>query len=472
MVFGIVGGMALRYIGRVVLARGLTPTQYGHYAQSIAVLELAAVIGILGVSLALPRMIAYYQDRVDWEVLAGSGLALSVPGLLVMAAVVWVLGPWVAGLMGEPSITPVLRVMAVGVIPFGLYEFFLSTLRGLEDTQFHVGIEDGLVPALLIIVPGALILAGYGIVPVVIGIVAVFTVGCLATLAALIHVGGPEGSRFRFRPGLLLSFAPPLLVVSVFFVINKWVDVVMVGYFISSARTGAYELALALAGLVGTFRSAIAYRFLPRASALIAADAVADLSELYSRITRWSLVMTLPVAGSLIVAPEFLLSILFGPSYVVAGTALMILALAYCCIAIPGPADILLLADGAVYRLMTVTVTLGVVDAVGNWLLIPRYGLAGAAAGMAAGILMSVVLGAVFVWERRRVHPFTAQYGRVLLTGVVVYGGLFMVRDAVTGWAWLVVLGVTGLVYLGLLWMVDGLDADDIGQVRGLMGRD
>jgi len=249
------------------------------------------------------------------------------------------------------------------------------------------------------------------------------------------------------------------------------VDVVMVGYFISSARTGAYELALALAGLVGLFRSSLAYRFLPRASALIAGQDIADLSELYGYITRWSVVMTLPVAGSLIVAPGFLLSFLFGPSYTVASTPLLILAFAYCCMVILGPADILLLADWEVYRLMCVTVTLGVVDAVANWVLIPQYGLMGAATGMAVGILASTILGAVFVWERRRIHPFTRQYGRVLLAGLVVYGGLFLVRDAVTGRTWLVVLVLAGIVYLGLLWMVDGIDTDDIDQVRGLMDR-
>lgn len=471
VVLGIVGGMLLRYIGRVVLARGLAPERYGQYVQSLAVMELAAVVGVIGISFALPRMIGFYRDRVDWEVIAGSGLLLAVPGLLVLAAVVWALAPVLAGLFGGSSMVAVLRVVAVGVVPFGLYRVCLSVLRGLEDARSRVAIEDGLVPVLLIIVPGALLLSGYGTVPVVAGIVAVFGIGALAAFLAVIRVGGGSVSRFSFRPWLVLGFAPPLLVVSVFLVVNRWVDVVMVGYFMSPASTGAYELALALAGLVGAFNTAIAYRFLPRASSLIAAGDIADLSVLYRRITRWSMVVTLPVAGSLVVAPGFLLSVLFGPSYAVAGAAMMVLSLSYCFMAVAGPTDTLLLADGARYRLMLAVVALGVVDAAGNWLLIPRYGLTGAAAGMAAGILVSTVLGAAFAWQRRRVHPFTRRYAGVVLAGIVVYGGLFMVRGAVTGWSWPVVLALAGLVYLGLVWLVDGLDGEDLGAVRGLMDR-
>lgn len=465
---GLVLGRFLQYVVKAVLARWLTPSLYGQYVQGMAVAEFAAVVAILGLTMTIPRLLSYRELDVSGGTLVLSAAVISLLGGIIMTGVLWIGAPVIASLFGDPQMERILRLFTVLIVPIALYEVAVSVIRGVEETRSKVIIQDLVVPVLHLILVGGGVVLGLGVGAMIGAWLVATLAGLVAAVVVVRRIPSIDLSGARFRPGPLVTFATPLLLVSVLFVVNRWIDVVMVGYFMPAASTGIYEIALAAAGLVGMVRSSMAYLFLPRASALLAEDAVFELEALYRRVARWTMLLTIPVAGSFIVAPERLLGLLFGEAYTAGAGVLVVLTAAYFIMSIEGPSDMTLLAAGDRWRLLAVTASLAVIDAVANWLLIPRYGIMGAAGGMAIGIVAANLLAIVFVYRRTGIHPYTGRYLRALVSGILVYLPLALlpmpgiIRT-------LALLFAGGLAYVVVLWLTAAIDREDITQIRGLM---
>jgi O-antigen/teichoic acid export membrane protein len=137
-----------------------------------------------------------------------------------------------------------------------------------------------------------------------------------------------------------------------------------------------------------------------------------------------------------------------------------------------GPVDVvLLMGGGSTWNLVNTLLALGANLAL-NVVLIPRYGLAGAAAASAAGTLLNNLLPLVQVWWSMGLHPFGS--------GVAVAAGLSAVCFGVLGVGLRILLGptVTGLavyavassvLYAALLWRFR--DHLDWQALRGVLAR-
>jgi O-antigen/teichoic acid export membrane protein len=120
-----------------------------------------------------------------------------------------------------------------------------------------------------------------------------------------------------------------------------------------------------------------------------------------------------------------------------------------------GPVDVvLLMGGGSAWNLVNTVLALGANLAL-NVALIPRYGLAGAAAASAAGTLLNNLLPLVQVWRSLRLHPFGRGVGVAAVLSLVSFGLLGLGLRALLGptLVGLVVYVVAGCgLYAALLW--------------------
>lgn len=92
----------------VILARLLTPEDYGLVAMAGVFISFAALFGELGLSVALIQrkdITATHMDTVFWTTL---GLGT------VLAAAFWGISPWIAEFYGEPVLNDVVPILALG----------------------------------------------------------------------------------------------------------------------------------------------------------------------------------------------------------------------------------------------------------------------------------------------------------------------------------------------------------------------
>jgi O-antigen/teichoic acid export membrane protein len=468
-------GAVLAFGLTVVASRWLQPKATGELFELIAIFSILAYALALGADTGLTRWISRARAIGSLADIRRIVLIAVVPILLagmVVGAALWIAAPALAGIFlhGLPRSTAAtdIRLIAFGVPLAGISTCVLAAARGFGRMWPYLAVEGLGKPALRIGLVVLVLVLGWGlrgalvawIIPVALGL----AVGWMI-LAWLIRKEVPGADRWRPVPGRrplaagFWRFAAPRGVAGIFQIVVLWLDILLVGAFLSSYDAGVYAAVSKLA-MLGTFalegtRLAIA----PQLSALLARRQQAGAAALFQSATNWLMLASWPVYVLFAIFPVVALGI-FGPRYATGAAALVVLSLAMLVNLGTGNVTVVLLMGGKSSWNVANTLAALVVNVGLNLVLLPRIGIVGAAIAWAASILVDNVAAAVEVWWFLDLSPFGAGYGLAAAAG----GGCF----AVTGLAARAVLGQTllGLVAAALTGLIAFAAVAYVGRGR------
>ncbi len=419
---GFVAGAVLQYVLKIVLARGLGPGAYGVFVQGLAFAPVVAAAAINGLDMGVARFIGNYTGKEDAERVTGSlvtALGIGLPVALVAGGLVFANARSLALLFDEPALFSTLKLFAVAIPLMAVLRLLTGVLRGVGNARYKVYAEDLMVYGTALAAVLFFARQGLHLQDAIYAYVAGFAVAAAAAVHYVREVFPHRFTAFKPIPRQLLTFAWPLLVVSVVGVLNTYLDVFMLGWMGGSVRVGIYEVAISLASILYLFRVAGQYMFLPAVSERYAEEDIDRISELYTTMTRWVVTAALPVVAGFVLFPGAILALLLGAAYLPGAAPLAVLAVGVFLAAASAPAEMVLLASGRTKQLMVAVLAFAAVDAALNLVLIPRYGMVGAAVAMAAGFAVSAALSFGFVYRGLGIHPYTAVYPRLLLAAVL-----------------------------------------------------
>jgi PST family polysaccharide transporter len=297
----------------IVLARfALGPAAWGVYGIAQTVLLVLLSANELGVGLAIVRW------EGDARRFAPTVLTLSTlsSGLLYVA--LFAAAPTVAGLLGSPDATAVLRVMCLCVVIDGVAQVpggFLTR----EFAQGRRMIIDGLNFVLGTSVTLLLAFAGWGAMSFAWGAVVgnlVTLVGCrLAAPGTLRYGWDPEQARALLRFGLPLAGASLLALA----VVN--VDTMVVGATLGNVSLGFYVLAFNISGWPVRIISEAARR-ISFAGFSRLADSPQALAQGFSRALGVVITGTVPLCVLLAGLAEPVIHLIYGSRWTPAAAAL------------------------------------------------------------------------------------------------------------------------------------------------------
>lgn len=162
----------------------------------------------------------------------------------------------------------------------------------------------------------------------------------------------------------------------------------------------------------------------------------------------------------------------FGAEFVAAAPALAVLAVAHLWSALALPSYVLPLGDHARYAAGAAAV--GAALQCGLLpVLVPRYGLLGAATSAGTALVLSQGLQLAFAWRLARVHGFSwglAKVAVAAMAGFVVGRGLFTGLDAALAARFFVGVGAAAAVYTTVL-VALGLTAEERSLAGGAWAR-
>jgi O-antigen/teichoic acid export membrane protein len=252
----------------------------------------------------------------------------------------------------------------------------------------------------------------------------------VASIAVLLFgiVREPKPLR-RIKPHYeyrtLLLFAIPLALALDLNVLTVQVDTLILGYFRNATQVGLYNAAISLSQIIPVFLIAIGFMFAPVAARLVGEDRERHIPYFYRMATKWLLVFSLPLWLLFVMYPAFSIQIVIGARYHEAALALRILSAGQFIALCFGPAFLTLVAFGRT-KLLLINAAFGAAsNTILNLILVPRYGINGAAISTATVI---AVMGAVMLLEvyiGYRIHPFDVRYFKPFFVTIIVSGLLF-----------------------------------------------
>lgn len=396
----------LAVVTSIVLARILGPAGYGAYAFAFAVVNLLGVPAVVGFDQLTIREVSAFVTsgehgaaagllrRADQLALAASLLLAGLTGALVLLFG----GGW------DPLLREALLAGLPAVPLLALVRVRQGALQGLRRVVRGQLPETVVLPVLFLALVGIqFVLPGRSLdatTAVVLHVAA--ALGALAVAWLMLRRHLPEevaAAEPRYRTRAWLASAVPLFLVAGLYVINSRADTVMLAGFKGPEPVGVYNVASRGAGFVAFFQMAAQRALAPTISRLHERSERERLQRVITAAVRVVAALSLPVALLFVLAGGPILAWIYGAEFTAGAPALAILAVAYLLAVATGPVSYLLMMTGHerdAARAVGVGAALNVAL---NALLIPPWGVAGAAVG--TGVSM-VVFNVLLAWQVRR----------------------------------------------------------------------
>ncbi len=400
---------AIAYFSQVIMARWMAEFQYGVFVVVWVGSVIMGGLACLGIQVAVLRFVPEYRGRRELDLLRGvivgsriQGLATATLFALVGFAGLYTFGDQISGYYLVPlylgAVT--LPMIALGDIQEGLARSFNWANLALWPTYI-------VRPLLIMVFMGAALWFGApaNAVTAMAALLAatyVTAIGQFFRLGSAIGKTVPRGPR-RYLPWLWITVALPIFVVEGFFNLLTNVDILIVGRLMQPDQVAIYFAAVKTMALVHfvyfSVRTGTAQRF----SQYYAAGDDARLSAFVRDTLHWTFWPSLAMVGVLAVTGHWLLA-MFGPRFVEGYPVLFILSAGLLARASIGPAETLLIMAGQQGITAVVYAATFFLNVSLNFLLIPHFGINGAATATAIALGAETLVLWVVVFGRLSIN--------------------------------------------------------------------
>lgn len=411
-------GTVIAYGVNVLLARAMGAGRYGVYAYVLTWASILILFCSMGLGLSIVRFGAAYKAKQEWGLLRGLlrrsdqlALLASITVGSLTAMVVWALSPRLsAGLCRTFWIASALLVLQA------FLQLRQATLRALGHVVLGNIIVLILRPALLAAIVGVVFVANPSLIDGPVAMAAnVLAVGvCLiaGVLALRRVVPGPVPQAVPgFRDCEWLAMALPVLLTSGTLLVQQRTDTVMIGAMIGTREAGIYSVVTRNATLMVFAITAVNAVLAPMISALYASGKREELQRLVTLAAWGVFAFCVPAGLVLVFGGEHILGF-FGDAFRSGYRALVILAAAQLVNALSGSVGFLMTMTGHQKQAACIVGLSALLNVLLNAMLIPRFGIAGAAAATGATTVLWNVLMLVYVVGRLRINPTVFAVGR------------------------------------------------------------
>ncbi|MFZ0251670.1 MAG: polysaccharide biosynthesis C-terminal domain-containing protein [Acidimicrobiales bacterium] len=469
-IFGQAANAALAFCFSLVVSRLFHARGTGTLFEAMAIFAIASNIGDLGADDGLnwkvPRLRAERRSADIRRLLPIACLPVLVVSSAIAAAVFLGAVP-IAHLFthGETSthLSSFLRILAPFVPVAALVEVLIAGTRGFDRVWPLAAVWSVVIPVFRLLLLPVTLGLGLGLVGVAYSWAIPIILGAMAlawTLWSFVeHEREPVTTDVPATERSVLArefwfFSAPRAVASICSMALVWVDVLLVGYIVSLRMAGIYGVANRYMLVVTFALAAVGGTIGPQISRLLSRGRMADVQTLYQTATGWVMAVAWPMALTLAVfSPVFMR--LFGVEFAAGDTALTILALMMLYVSATGNNVVVLVMTGLTTTSLWVGIFTITLNVGANLLLIPRFGIDGAAVAWAISLLASNVLINAILYRRFGLHPVGPAFVPVALTATGCIAVPAVLARLVLGAHWSAVLltaATGGVAYVVLLW--------------------
>lgn len=420
----ILGLVALKVVGflyNVFVVRRLGDDRMGQYATVLAFVGIFQIFAELGVTQHVMREIARDRSKVSryfWNLVA-IRLALALVSLVTIPFLAARFGYSGDVFIGIGIYTTSFLLSAVGVP--------LSTVLTAFEKLGHVTLLDVITQVVVISLGTAFLFGGLGFIWLIIGNLISLMVHILLAIIFIRRVG-ISGFNFHIEP---LTWLPliraglPFGIISLMLSLAYSIDTVILSKFVSPAEVGwygvAYNLVFSLMLFMNGFKAAI----VPTLSRVYTKD-----MDQVKRWYRWSMrflwLFSLPVAVGGFVLSYSLITWLYTTEFLPSGLAFQILVWDFPFVvvaAFAGNMTTITNEERSAARIYSVNTCLNVIL---NLILIPRFGLIGAALVTVLTDAVSAAQFLILFWRKLgepflSFHQFSGTVMAAFLMGWIIW---------------------------------------------------
>ncbi|MGD8589297.1 MAG: oligosaccharide flippase family protein [Chromatiales bacterium] len=403
-------GAAIVYLTQVLLARWAGPHELGVYVFAFSWVIIISNLAVMGFPTVAVRVIGAGLANGEHGLARGfinRSYQLVVGYGFILAALAWLILIWWYPDMGKDKMIPLL--VAFSIVPFfslmriqGGFAHAFSWFRTRDLTN------QVLRPLMLLLAIWVVWISGNPLSAVLVITMHFIIILILDAGQSYVLFRGFKRTLNPVQPAyqttMWIRAAIPLFFVSLFTLYYPELNMILVGSFMSESDVAIYNACFRTAFIIAFGLIAVDSVILPRISYLFEIGATQELQRLISRSTLLKVFGSIFSLCVLAVAGKQILN-LFGAEFVHGYTTLLLLGLAQMIRAIGGIAAEFLAVTGHQDRCLPVFTIALIATVALNSLLVPTFGLTGAAVSVVLVITASTIWLNVLVLRYLGVAP-------------------------------------------------------------------
>ncbi|MFL6164080.1 MAG: oligosaccharide flippase family protein [Jatrophihabitantaceae bacterium] len=463
-------GSVLGFVLTLIVTHGLTTTTAGQFFSATAIFIVLQTFLSFGVGAGLVRFVPRFGalDRSEDvpALLAVAFVPVAVLGLLGSIGL-WFAAPLLAARVGHDNSAAALssfRMLALLFLPGTLEVAAVECTRAFGSVRNYVLIQQIGVPALRPLLVGLSVAVS---APLWVVVLAWLLPLALALVVAAVIVAGCLQRRYGHRwawpqrsrsipeiAGEYWRFTGARGVSSVMEILLNWLDVLLVATLVSASQAAIYAAASRFVTSGTLVLQALRLAIAGEVSAALARRAHDRVSQMYTTASQWVVLSSWPLYLVMAVFAPTVLRI-FGPSYPAGAHALSILCLAMLVYLAAGNVGTVLLMGGKSTWVLADKAASLTINVAANLVLVPHYGITGAAVAWAVTIVLDSSLAFAQV---RWGMGIAGRLGPLVKAGLLAlgcFGGLGLAIRLLAGGSlatMLATVALGSLVFLPIVW--------------------
>ncbi|MBS3108011.1 flippase [Candidatus Woesearchaeota archaeon] len=476
---GLIFSKFMNYIYRIVTARWLGPNEYGLLNLAFAFTGMIAIFTTLGFCSSIERYVGYYlgknSDRHIKSVILTTLLIL-MPLSIFVALIIFIFSEQISLLIFKNNeFIPVLKIFAF-TIPISIASMvFLTIIRAFKKMVYYVWIQNIIENISKVVITMAFLYLGYQVFGASIAYIIALSISALLSFVIIefkifsLFRNPVPSLSYRFMAKKMLRFSLPLFFSSMFLNLLVWTDSVMIGYYVPVRFVGIYNSAVPVASLILLFMMSFNLIFLPILSTLYGQGKIDEAKKVYLAVNKWVFTATLPILASFILFATPIIRIIFGEAYLEAATVLIILSIGYFIGSFVTPIYNLFNMVERTKINLSIGFIATVINISLNWLLIPRYGISGAAIATATSFLIWNLISVFYLYRVLEFQPYNIKYLKQVSAIIISVFTIWLLNHYLVSISNLILLMevlLLFIIYLVLILFFKSLSEDDIGLIE------
>ncbi|MBN1997374.1 flippase [candidate division KSB1 bacterium] len=424
------------YLLRIALKHSIGLEDFGLISTGVVVVELAAIVALMGMQLAVARYIAFFSSQKQENKIAGtlkSSFILGMSSLTVVALAIRFFAQDIAiKLFDKPELLIILKYFWILIPVWGFILLASSVMRGFKNMGGTILTQQLTRPLFVLISFGLLALSGTSLSTAIFGYLSGFILTAVLAFFLLVR-GTPVLAFFRVKAvnvtKEILNYSWPLVFATILWSMTGRMGTFLLSIYESKANVGVFSAVLPLAQFVAVSMLSFGMILMPLFSSIFSHNDLPQLRIVYNAATKWILFFTVIVFVPLFVYSFELLTLFFGADTQSGSTALKLISIGYLIYAIFGPCNLVLNASGKTKFVFLNNFSAFVLNVGLAFLLIPRFGIEGAAIASMGSFtilaLFSVVENLIFY----KVSPFHLPFYKNLFSIALGTALVYLTRN-------------------------------------------
>lgn len=475
VIIGTIVAMPLAFLAKVILARFFTQSEYGIFSLGFTIINILVVISILGLGIGSTRQIAYYRVKKKFLKVKGiiiSSILISFFSSLILSITVILTSDFISTkIFHDSALSMPLKIFAISIPFITIINVLISIYRGFDRVEEKVYFQDLLRNILFSLFLLPVIFFAFSFHYAIIA----FSTSFIATLIVFVIYTKKRFpltilGKSRIRPIAsiykeTLLFSLPLLSIGLFQMIISWTDTLMLGGIRTLDEVGLYNAAHPIAGFIGVSMGALLIIYVPVLTGLFAKESFPEIRRIYSILTKWIFLTSLPLFLIIFLFPQVFLNSLFGSDYISAIRALQVLSLGVLIVNLLGPNGTTLVAIGKTRFLMWAIIAAAGINIILNFILIPTIGILGASIATSFSIIFHCTIRKVKVHSVLKIDIMNRNFLKPTIISVsliIIIWFLLKTYIVVTLWMIPLIFILFIFVIFFVVLITKSLDQEDI----------